>query len=97
MLTTRAEQEDAQSDASEAGFIDPPAPKPRKRKAAEVDKDTREQVEVFNSKKPKLKKGYLQQVAEMPIDVVFEVCLLLSMNFPSVANPFEDFWQARSA
>jgi len=93
-----SEPQDGQSDAPEITLLKPQAPPMgRKRKAAEVDVDTREQVAAFNSKKAKMKKGYLQQVAEMPIDVVFEVCLLLSMNFHSVAKPFEDFWQARSA
>ena len=67
------EQQDARSDASQIDFVELPAPKRRKRKASESDETIREQVEAFNAKKPKVKKGYLQQVAEMPIDVVYEV------------------------
>jgi len=69
------EEHEAQSDAS-VEEIEPPVPNRRaKRKAGEVDQSMREQVEAFNSKKPKYKKGYLQQVTDMPIDVVFEVHL----------------------
>ena len=82
------ENNDAQSDASEVEFVELPAPTRRKRKADEVDQGTREQVEAFNSKRPKLKKGSLQQVAQMPLDVVFEVWLSIYNWAP--ANALED-------
>jgi len=69
-----SEPQDDQSDAPEIKLLKPQAPPMgRKRKAAEVDVSTREHVAAFNSKKTKIKQGYLQQVAEMPLDVVYEV------------------------
>jgi len=90
------EEHDAQSDASVVE-VEPPAPKRRKRKAAEVDQGTREQLEAFNVKKPKLKKGYLRQVTDMPIDVVYEVRPQISEPL-SFTHPFrfEDFCQVES-
>jgi len=79
------ENQDAQSDASLVEPVGVAAPTHRKRKAEEDSDGTKEHVEAFNSKRPKLKKlekGSLQQVAEMPLDVLFEVSHHIQMARP---------------
>ena len=56
--------------------VDEPQVKPprtsKKRMAESVDQSTKEHVEAFNAQR--VKKGSLREVAEIPIDILFEVC-----------------------